>query len=69
MRYIIVHLLILSEARWALSSSPSLGDEDHDFRLDDFYYDIMELLDEEAPVQSEEMDRAWADETLAWWKA
>lgn len=56
------------ETRWALSSSTSFGEDEQNFRLDDFYYDILELLDEEAPMRNEKFDRAWADATLAWWK-
>ena len=58
-----------AEARWALSSSKSLGDDDDQgFRLDDFYYKIIELLDEEAPMRREKFDKTWAEATLAWWK-
>ncbi|KAF8321449.1 hypothetical protein F5887DRAFT_899522, partial [Amanita rubescens] len=57
-------------ARWALSASPLFGEEDINFRLDDFYYCILELLDEEAPTRqpNEEFDKSWAEATLAWWR-
>jgi len=64
------HLPNLHEARWALSASPSFGDEDIKFRLDDFYYCILELLDEEAPTHhpNKEFDRSWAEATLTQWR-
>ena len=40
-----------------------------DFRLDDFYYAILGLLDEEAPISDEAFDNDWADKTLDWWKS
>ncbi|KAF8314655.1 hypothetical protein F5887DRAFT_834557, partial [Amanita rubescens] len=56
-------------ARWALSASPSFGEDEPNFRSDDFYYNILELLDEEAPTQTcdDEFDKSWADATLSWW--
>jgi hypothetical protein len=58
------------EAHWAMSSCRLWGETDLNFRLDDFYYAILGLMDEEAPAFSVlVIDRAWVDATLNWWKA
>jgi len=69
--YITSRLLNVGEVCWALSSSESFSDDDPNFHSDDFYYNIIELLDEEAPTRNhaEEFDKSWAETTLSWWEA